>query len=409
MQPQAALDACLRSEGGRLLAALAARTGDLQLAEDALQDAAEAALVHWHRRGVPHSPAGWLMRVAFRKAIDRLRHRRRTGMVTAALETLARDEAADEAQPIPDDRLRLIFACCHPALEAKTQVALTLRTVCGLSTGDIARAFLDTEAAMGQRLSRAKAKIAKAGIPFAIPDPEDWEARLSAVLAVAYLVFTTGYAAGPHEPRNLAPEAIFLMRLLRHLRPAEAEIEGALALMLLTHARHAARGADGATVPPDRQDRALWDHDAIGEGRALLDAALARRKPGPYQIKAAIADCHMAEGGPDWPQIAALYAVLWHMEPTAVIALNRAVALSESGDTPAALALVGPLETELAEYQPFHAVRAALLARVGRWDDSRVAYDRAIRLAATAQDAAFLVRAREKVPPAGQVGNSPPP
>lgn len=403
MQPQATLDACLRAERGRLLAALAARTGDLQLAEDALQDAAEAALTHWYRSGTPHSPAGWLMRAAYRKAIDRLRHRRRTGAVAEALETLARDEAVPDPQPIPDDRLRLIFACCHPALEPKSQVALTLRTVCGLTTAEIARAFLDAEPAMGQRLSRAKAKIAAAGIPFSIPDREDWPQRLSAVLATAYLIFTTGYAAGPDEPRDLAAEAIFLLRLLCHLRPDEPEIEGALSMMLLTHARRLARrGVDGASVPPDRQDRRLWDADAIAEGRALLQTAFSRQRPGPFQIKAAIADCHMAEGGPDWRQIAALYDVLLRLEPTAVVALNRAVALAECGDPAQALALVEALESELSDYQPFHAARAALLARLGRHADSRIAYDAAIRLAPSPTDAAFLVRAKENLPSEGQ-------
>lgn len=396
---QQALDACLRAERGRLLAALAARTGDMQLAEDALQDALESALVHWPRHGVPDRPAAWLIRAGFRKAIDRLRHRRRTDAVTASLERLAADEAAPDPEDIPDDRLRLVFACCHPALEPKTQVALTLRAVCGLTTAEVARAFLDTEPAMGQRLSRAKAKIAKAGIPFAVPEPADWDRRLSAVLTTAYLIFTTGYSAGPEEPRDLAAEAIFLLRLLLHLHPDEAEVEGALALMLLTHARRAARVAgDGATVPPDRQDRSLWDRAQLAEGRALLDVAFARRRPGPFQIKAAIADCHMAEGGPDWPQIAGLYDALYRMEPTPVIALNRAVALAECGDPSRALGLVEALAAELSDYQPFHAARAALLARLGRIRDSRAAYDRAIRDAASAQDAAFLVRAREMLP-----------
>lgn len=399
MQPQAALDACFRSERGRLLAALAARTGDLSLAEDALQDAGAAALIHWQRQGVPRSPAGWLMRAAYRKAIDRLRHRSRTGAVTATLERLAQDEAEADPDDIPDDRLRLIFACCHPALEPKSQVALTLRTVCGLSTQDIARAFLDTDTAMGQRLSRAKAKIAQAGIPFVVPPPDDWDRRLSSVLSTAYLIFTTGYAQGPDEPRNLAEEGIFLLRLLVHLRPGVAEIEGALAMMLLTHARRTARtGPDGATVAPERQDRSLWNAAHIDEGRALLGAAFARRRPGPYQIKAAIADCHLATGGPDWPQIAALYDVLQRMEPTPVVALNRAVALAECGEGAAALRLVEALHGALSDYQPYHATRAALLARLGRTDESRNAYDRAIRGATTSQDATFLRNARDALP-----------
>lgn len=400
MTAQAALEAVLRQDRGRLLAALIARCRDFSLAEEALQEAALSALTHW-QRGTPANPAAWLLRVAGRKAIDRLRHGQRGAVVRDTLERLSQVEVR-EAEDIPDDRLRLIFTCCHPALEPKSQVALTLRTVCGLSTADIAQAFLDTEPTIGQRLSRAKAKIAKAGIPFAVPGPELWAERLDAVLTTAYLIFTTGYTAGPQEPRDLCAEAIFLTRLLDHLRPAEPEVEGALALMLLTHARRAARFADGVTVPPDRQDRALWDLALLSEGRQMVQRAFARRRPGPFQIKAAIADCHMAEGGADWPQIAALYDVLMRMEPTPVVALNRAVALAETGVIPAALALIDGLAADLADYQPFHAARAALLARAGQWAAAHAAFDRAIRDAPSAQDAAFLSMAREKLPPAGQ-------
>jgi len=425
------------------MAALIARCRDFALAEEALQEAALSALVHW-RRGPPDNPAGWLLRVATRKAIDRLRHRKRGEAVTAALERLGRDEAAEDPDDIPDERLRLIFTCCHPALEPKSQVALTLRTVCGLTTAEIARAFLDAEATMGQRLSRAKAKIAAARIPFAVPGPEAWEARLDAVLTCAYLIFTTGYAVAerskaqapcapfPSSPqeaepraggfaapvaarggaspggifegkgkegaRELCAEAMFLARMIDGLRPGEAEVEGALALMLLTDARHAARVAGGATVPPGQQDRDPWDGAQLAEGRALLARAFARRRPGPFQIKAAIADCHMAAPGPDWPQIAALYDVLYGMEPTPVIALNRAVARAETGDPAAALQEVEALGAVLNGYQPFHATRAALLARLGRWADSRAAYDRAIREAGSSEDAAFLTRARDALP-----------
>jgi RNA polymerase sigma factor (sigma-70 family) len=399
-----ALEAVLRQDRGRLLAALIARLRDFQLAEDALQDAAISALGHWGRAGLPQSPQGWLLKVAFRKALDRIKSRdsetrRRQGQMILAAEEGA--EPADVAD-IPDDRLRLIFTCCHPALEPKSQVALTLRTVCGLTTADIARAFLDTEPTMGQRLSRAKAKISKAGIPFAVPGPELWADRLDAVLTTAYLIFTTGYSAGPQEPRDLCTEAIFLIRLIDHLRPNEAEVEGALALMLLTNARRAARVREGATVPPSQQDRALWDAAQIAEGRAVLACAFARRRPGPFQIKAAIADCHMADPVPDWPQIAALYDVLARMEPTPVVTLNRAVALAETGEVLAALALIDSLVGILADYQPFHAARAAVLARVGNWAEADMAYERAIRLAGNAQDAAFLISARLKLPLIGQ-------
>jgi len=219
---------------------------------------------------------------------------------------LAEDAAAPEPDTIPDERLRLIFACCHPALEPKSRVALTLRTVCGLTTPEIARAFLDAEPTMGQRISRAKAKIAAAGIPFAVPAVELWPVRLEAVLTTVYLIFTTGYVAGPEEPRDLCREAEYLMRLIDRLRPGDAEIEGALAMMLLTAARRAARiGPDGASLPPAEQDRRLWDVARLAEGRTILARAVARRQPGPFQIKAAIADCQMADPAPDWPQIAA--------------------------------------------------------------------------------------------------------
>ena len=400
MSPQQALDLCLRRDRGRLLAALAARTGDFQRAEDALHEAAGAALVHWGRAGLPARPEGWLLRAALRRAIDSYRRDRTARHHAEAMATLAGQEAALAHQgDIPDDRLRLIFTCCHPALDPKSQVALTLRTVCGLTTPEIARAFLDAEATMGQRLSRAKAKIAKARIPFAVPGPEAWEERLNAVLTTVYLIFTTGYTAGPNEPRDLCAEAIFLARLLADLRPAEAEIEGALALLLLTHARRAARiGPDGATLPPTGQDRRLWDTSALTEGRALLDQALARRAPGPFQIKAAIAACQMADPAPDWPQIAALYARLYIHEPTPVIALNHAVALAEAGHLTEALAHLAPLDAALQAYQPYHAARAALLARAGRHRDSHIAYDRAIAMAGSLNDALFLSKARDALP-----------
>lgn len=398
MTPQQALDLCLRKDRGRLIAALASRLRDVQRAEDALHEAAASALIHW-ARGLPARPDAWLLRAALRKAIDGFRRDHTARHHAEAMASLATDEAALEDHDIPDDRLRLIFACCHPALDPKSQTALTLRTVCGLSTAEIARAFLDTEPTMGQRLSRAKAKIAAAGIPFSIPGPEDWATRLDTVLTTLYLIFTTGYVAGPAEPRDLCAEAIFLARLLIHLRPEEAEIEGALALMLLTDARRAARiGPDGATVPPTQQDRTLWNTARIDEGHLVLDTALSRRQPGPFQIKAAIAACHLADPAPDWPQIAALYGRLRVLEPTPIVALNQAVAIAEAGDPAIALRLTEPLADALADYQPFHAARAALLARLGRTGDSRAAYDRALALTTSPQDAAFLNKARAALP-----------
>lgn len=389
------LDRVMRSERGRLLSVLAAGLRDITLAEEVLQEAAVSALSHWGRSGLPNAPAGWLLKVARRKAIDRLRGATRDGRKAAALAHLMGEEAAPEPDTIPDQRLRLIFACCHPALEPKSRVALTLRTVCGLTTPEIARAFLDLEPTMGQRLSRAKAKIAAAGIPFAIPEAEDWPARLDAVLTTVYLIFTTGYVAGPNEPRDLCLEAEYLMRLINGLHPTDPEIEGALAMMLLTGARRAARiGPEGASLPPAQQDRSLWDAPRIAEGRALLETAMARRSPGPFQIKAAIADCQLADPGPDWPQIAALYGALARYEPTPVVRLNQSVAIAEAGDPARALAIVEGLANHLSAYQPWHAARAALLARTGDRAGAAAAYDAAIATAPTPAEALFLRQKR---------------
>lgn len=395
----AALAAALRADRGRILAAVIARTGDFALAEEAVQEAAASAIVHWARSGPPRQPTAWLVRVAFRKAIDRLRRDRRDAAGAVALARLARDEAADDPEAIPDERLRLIFTCCHPALEPKTRVALTLRTICGLSTVQIAAAFLDTEPAMGQRLSRAKAKIAAARIPFAVPGPEDWGDRLNAVLAVIYLIFTTGYVAGPDTGQDLCEEAIWLARLVDGLRPSVAEIEGCLALLLLTHGRRAARqGPDGATVPPPEQDRQLWDWPMLAEGGAILDRALARHRPGPFQIKAAIAALNAAAGPMDWPQVAALYGALLAHEETPVVRLNRAVALARAGALGPALDEIAALASVLDGFQPFHAARADILARACRDAEARVEYDRAIALAPSPGDAAQLRRWREALP-----------
>jgi len=390
------LDRVMRADRGRLLAVLSAGLRDIGLAEEALQEASVSALAHWSRSGLPDSPAGWLLKAARRKAIDRLRGAVRDSSKAKALAILAEDEAAPEPPSIPDERLRLIFACCHPVLEAKSRVALTLRTVCGLTTPEIARAFLDAEATMGQRISRAKAKIAAAGIPFSIPEVEQWPARLDTVLTTVYLIFTIGYVAGPGEPRDLCLEAEYLMRLIDGLRPEDPEIEGALAMMLLTAARRAARiGPDGASLPPGEQDRGFWDGERIAEGRAILARAMNRRRPGPYQIKAAIADCQMADPGPDWPQIAALYGALLRHEPTPVVRLNAAVAIAEAGDPAQGLAFVEALAGELTDYQPWHAARAALLAANGALDAARVAYREAIALAPTESEALFLTKRLE--------------
>jgi RNA polymerase sigma factor (sigma-70 family) len=389
------LDQVMRSDRGRLLASLVAGLRNLSLAEEALQEAAVSAMSHWSRSGLPQSPQGWLLTVARRKALDRLRGATRETKKAKDMSYIIAQEEED-AEEIPDERLRLIFACCHPALEMKSRVALTLRTVCGLTTTDIARLFLDQEPTMGQRLSRAKAKIAAAGIRFEVPESEHWPMRLDAVLTTIYLIFTTGYLAGADEARDLCQEAEYLIRLINRLRPEDAEIEGALAMMLLTAARRAARiGQDGASLPPTSQDRGLWEYAKIEEGRAILTQAIERRKPGPFQIKAAIADCQMAEPAPDWPQIALLYQSLLRHEPTAVVTLNAAVAAAEAGEADKALLVVEGLAEQLSDYQPWHAARAALLVKTGNRTDAIAAYQTAISSAPSPADALFLQRKLE--------------
>jgi RNA polymerase sigma factor (sigma-70 family) len=393
-----AIDAIVRNDRGRLIAALIARLRSFQLAEDALQDAMISAVSHWTRNGVPASPQGWLLRAAYRKAIDRIRQDRSEARKVDALRPLTGGEAQEDAEDFPDDRLKLIFTCCHPALEQKSRVALTLRSVCGLTTGEIAALFLDAEPTMGQRLSRAKGKIAAAGIPYVVPGPEAWADRLQSVLAVIYLIFTTGYAAGPAQGHPLADEAIYLCRLLDELRPDDAEIEGCLALLLITHARRAARvDQAGIVVLLADQDRGLWDAAMIAEGLALLNTAMHRRKPGPYQIKAAIAACHVGPGGSDWQQIVLLYESLLRHEFTPVVRLGWAVALAEAGRLETGLDVLATLKDDLAAYQPFHAALAELSWRAGRLVDAEAAYGEAIALAPGEAERAFLSRRLENL------------
>ena len=366
-----AIETLVRADRGRLLSALIARLKNFQLAEDALQDALASAVIHWERAGVPVSPQGWLLKVALRKAIDRLRKSSREDRKAAEIARLSVEEAVETTtQDIADERLRLIFTCCHPALEPKTRVALTLRTLGGLSTAEVASAFLDSEPTMGQRLSRARTKILAAGIPYEVPGPEAWAERLQSVLNVVYLIFNQGYSdASRQQGRHLGEEAIHLAHMLNDLRPAEAEIEGLLALLLLTEARRAARlDALGTSVPIPSQDRSLWNGSRLTEGLALLESAMMRRAAGPFQIKAAIAALHAQCDPPDWWQIVLLYDSLLRMEPTPVVQLNRAVALAEAGSLEAGLRALEPLAVALAAYQPFHAAHAELLSRSGRTD-----------------------------------------
>jgi RNA polymerase sigma factor (sigma-70 family) len=392
-----ALEAVMREDRGRLMAALIKQLRDWQLAEEVLQEATISALSHWGRVGLPSSPQGWLLKVALRKAIDHMRRGAREAKKAAAIAVLAKEEAEDvETALIPDERLSLIFTCCHPALEQKSQVALTLRTVCGLTTTDIARAFLDTEPTMGQRLSRAKSKIVAAGIPFAVPGPEAWDARLQAVLTVVYLIYNAGYTAGPVSGYDLCQEAVYLVQIIDRLRPGEPEVQGCLALMLLSHARRAARvGADGQTVPPQEQDRSLWDTAMLDKADDLVKTALMQHRPGPYQLKAAIAACHVLPARPDWPQIVALYGVLLAHEPTDVVRLNQAVAMAEAGDVATARKVLAALRDALADYQPFHAADAAIAAMAGDKAMARLAFARAIAMATNPADAVMLQRRQQ--------------
>ena len=387
-----AIEEVLRQDRGRLIAGLTARLGDMQLAEDSLQDALISAMSHWGRSGLPQSPVGWLMKVGLNKGIDKVRkgqsetRKAEEFMVVNATHTDHSDE-----EHIPDERLRLIFACCNPVLEEKSRVALTLRTVCNVTTREIAAAFLDNDVAIGQRISRAKAKLKASGIRFEIPDQEIWPARLDAVLSTVYLIYTVGYVSEDKSDRDLGAEAIFLLRLLDRLRPDDPEIEGALALVLLTEARRSARiGPDGASVAPDAQDRSLWDSNLIREGQEILAQAVARGRPGPYQIKAAIADCHMSGLKPDWQQISLLYGSLWAHEPTPVVALNWAVVMAELGETALALEKIKRLETELSDFQPFYAAYANVLERSGQYDEARSAYQKAIDMAQNDSSRKFL-------------------
>ncbi len=387
-----AIEDVLHQDRGRLIAGLTTRLGDLQLAEDALQDALISAMSHWGRSGLPNSPIGWLMKVGLNKGIDRVRKgQSETRKADDLMVVHATHSERLDDEPIPDERLRLIFACCHPVLEEKSRVALTLRTVCHLTTREIAAAFLDNDVTIGQRISRAKAKLKEAGVGFEIPDQDVWPARLDAVLTTLYLIYTVGYVSEDNSDRDLGEEALFLLRLLDRLRPDDPEIEGALALVLLTEARRKARiGPDGATVPPQSQNRALWDTRMIREGQEILAQAIARGRPGPFQIKAAIADCHMVGPEPDWQQISLLYGSLWAHEPTPVVALNWAVVMAELGETDLALRKIEGLEPDLREFQPFHAAYANVLERSGQLNEAHAAYQRAIDLAQSRSSRAFL-------------------
>jgi RNA polymerase sigma-70 factor (ECF subfamily) len=374
-----------------VLAALVGFLGDFELAEEAAQDAFAVAAERWPREGTPSSPRAWLVTTARNRAIDRIRRDRTLAAKTRLLELPeATDEETMDETTIPDERLELLFTCCHPALALDAQVALTLRTLGGLSTEDIAHAFLVPEPTMAKRLVRAKHKIANAGIPFRVPPAHLLPDRLAAVLAVVYLIFNEGYGGRV----DLATEAIRLGRALAELMPDEAEVQGLLALMLMNDARRDARFADGTVVLLAEQDRSLWDLDRIAEGEATLERALALGGRGPYVVQAALAALHLEEPQ-DWPQIAALYGELARMTGSPVVALNHAVAVAEAGDVEGALALVERLE--LGDYHYLHATRAELLRRLDRADEARAAYERALALVHSDAERRFLERRRAEL------------
>jgi RNA polymerase sigma-70 factor, ECF subfamily len=393
-------------EWARVVASLTRRFGDLDIAEEAAAEAFATAVARWPDDGVPPNPGAWLTTTAKRLAIDRIRRESKRDDKQKEAQLLYDDDPPEPLGAIDDERLRLIFTCCHPALALETRVALTLRMVGGLTVPEIARAFLAQDTAMERRITRAKAKIKAARIPYRVPSAEDLPARVSAVLSVLFLVFNEGYlATGPDtDPirHDLTAEAIRLTRLVRALMPEDGEVAGLLALMLLIEARRSARvSASGELIALNEQDRGAWDAALIAEGHRLVRERLAARvAPGPYQIHAAINAVHTSARDArdtDWSQIVALYNQLVRIDPSPIIALNRAIAVGELDGPEVALATVDRLEGKLAGYHAYHAARAELLRRLGRSPESREAYDKAIELAGNTAETAYLTRRRDQL------------
>ncbi|MFK7856600.1 MAG: RNA polymerase sigma factor [Granulosicoccus sp.] len=410
-QLEVTINRIIREEWGRILAALVSSVGDLQLAEDCLQDAVEAALLDWNNKGLPNSPAAWLISTARRKAIDRFRrdtHFAKLQPELSYLLDLANDSCsqAEALEAIPDKRLELIFTCCHPALDKKSRIALTLRTLGGLTTEEIAHAFLDKPKAMAQRLVRAKKKISLAGIPYEVPQLDVLPERIQTVIAVIYLIFNEGYSAssGLDVARgDLAEEAIRLARIALDILPEETEVAGLLSLMLLHDSRRSSRqSSQGDIIALEHQNRYSWDKAKISEGVDLLKRTLKKQRVGVYQLQAAISALH-AEAvnwqATDWKQISALYNLLYDLQPTAVVQLNRAVALSYSDSPQSALQLLNDVGAsgKLDDYQPYFAARSDVLLRCAKRKEAISCIEKAIELTGNAADKQFLINRRNDI------------
>jgi len=402
MDSQQAIEAIYREEYGRIVASLVRRFGSIDIAEDAAGEALLAAVERWPVDGVPPNPGGWLTTTAGNRAIDKIRRESHRDAKHQAALMISDDTPHEPTGYLEDDRLRLIFTCCHPALAPEARVALTLRLLGGLTVAEIAQAFLVPETTMAQRITRAKKKISAANIPYRVPEAEDLPTRLAAVLAVIYLVFNEGYLTSAQDAppirEELTAEAIRLGRILRKLLPAVPEVAGLLALMLLIESRRASRVAGGELVTLDQQDRGGWDQNLIAEGHALVRECLALQRPGQYQILAAINAVHTdarSAADTDWAQVAALYEQLRHVAPSPFVELNRAVAVAELDGPEVALAIVDRLD--LSTYHAFHATRAELLRRMGRSAEARAAYDAAIDATDNTAEQAYLSRRRSEL------------